>query len=790
MGTHRILIPQGRVTKKRYSRNIDRDVSVVTTTTTTSSLLELVLTFDDIANASLMISGDASLVGDWNTFMDLPTQGDPFASVSISGNTVSLWGGGSMVLSAYIFGDNDPNGTSLLEVVDKGNIVIICEDGVFSDYGSGLGCYALTKVHLPACIQLGNEVFASCEVLADLNLPFASYTTLGNDVFNWVPLLSDSIVNQFVNLTSAGVSCFQDCYSLVSPSFPNLSTAGLQCFYTCTSLVSPSFPSLTNAGDCCFQDCTSLTTSTLPLITAGLFCFRGCSSLTSTSLPQLITAGNYFFMDCTALTSISLPLITVAGRQFFQNCGQLTNITLPNVTSIGAYCFNSCTFLTTINLPNCTDLGGTVGDNNVFNGISSLVITLTVPEALMTCNGGSPDGDIQYLTDPAQGNTVTINGTPYTTTTTTTEAPTTTTTTTTEAPTTTTTTTFAYSIGDLALGGVIAYILQPGDPGYDAGGQSGFVATIADITSSPWGCQGTIIGAVGTEIGTGNQNTIDIMSGCVTTVIAARMCGDLDQGGYQDWYLPSKDELNKLYLNKDAIGGFTIPGWHWSSSETDITNANAQRIDSGTQSSTFYKDAQISVRAVRSFSTVPTTTTTTTEAPTTTTTTTEAPTTTTTTTVVYSIGDSALGGKIAYILQPGDTGYDAGVQHGLVATNGLISQLSIWGCAETSISTGTAIGTGNQNTINILAGCETAGIAARVCDNLDEGGYQDWYLPSRDELYKLYLNKTAIGSITNGNYWTSSQENSTYAWRLYGGNGSIYDMHKNATIAVRGVRSF
>ena len=41
-------------------------------------------------------------------------------------------------------------------------------------------------------------------------------------------------------------------------------------------------------------------------------------------------------------------------------------------------------------------------------GITGKVITLTVPLALMICDGGSPDGDIVYLTNPAQGNTVTI----------------------------------------------------------------------------------------------------------------------------------------------------------------------------------------------------------------------------------------------------------------------------------------------------------------------------------------------------------------------------------------------
>jgi hypothetical protein len=195
-----------------------------------------------------------------------------------------------------------------------------------------------------------------------------------------------------------------------------------------------------------------------------------------------------------------------------------------------------------------------------------------------------------------------------TTTTTTTAAPTTTTT---LAPTTTTTTagttttqapnTCPYSIGNLAEGGVIAYILQSGDPGYDVNQQKGLVATIADIsTGSEWGCSGTLIsGSDGSAIGTGNQNTIDIMAGCATAGIAARLCGDLVQSGYSDWYLPSKDELNKLYLNKVAIGGFGDINY-WSSTEDTSLAAFCQSFFNGNQ---FVNDKflNLGVRAIRSF---------------------------------------------------------------------------------------------------------------------------------------------------------------------------------------------
>ena len=194
---------------------------------------------------------------------------------------------------------------------------------------------------------------------------------------------------------------------------------------------------------------------------------------------------------------------------------------------------------------------------------------------------------------------------PTTTTSTTTEGPTTTST----SSTTTTTTTAApippgtYSIGDLALGGRIAYILQPGDPGYDPDSEHGLVATISDIGAAEWGCFGTpIIGADGTALGTGYQNTIDIITWCTTSGIAAKLCNDLVEGGYSDWYLPSNDELNKLYLNRVAIGGFvTVGASYWSSSEFDVVTAWNQFFGDGGQSLSGKDTVAWLVRPIRSF---------------------------------------------------------------------------------------------------------------------------------------------------------------------------------------------
>jgi hypothetical protein len=159
----------------------------------------------------------------------------------------------------------------------------------------------------------------------------------------------------------------------------------------------------------------------------------------------------------------------------------------------------------------------------------------------------------------------------------------------------------AVAIGDSFGGGIVAYILQSGDPGYDANMQHGLIAAPADQSTGIQWYNGSCVatGATGIAIGTGQTNTTAIVTTQGEGSYAAQLCDDLTEGGYDDWFLPSKDELDKLFINKVAIGGFAVD-IYWSSLEDSAFDAWLQSFLAGSQGKT-RKDRTYRVRAVRTF---------------------------------------------------------------------------------------------------------------------------------------------------------------------------------------------
>ena len=157
-----------------------------------------------------------------------------------------------------------------------------------------------------------------------------------------------------------------------------------------------------------------------------------------------------------------------------------------------------------------------------------------------------------------------------------------------------------------------------------------------------------------------------------------------------------------------------------------------------------------------------------------------------------AIGDSYGGGIVAYILQSGDPGYDANIQHGLIAAPADRSIGIQWYNGDNVVTgaTATAIGTGQANTTTIVGKQGAGSYAAQLCNDLTAGGYNDWFLPSKDELDKLYTNKVAIGGFSDSNYWSSSEDVASLAWYQNFGSGNQYNYLKVNAYRVRAVRAF
>jgi hypothetical protein len=101
--------------------------------------------------------------------------------------------------------------------------------------------------------------------------------------------------------------------------------------------------------------------------------------------------------------------------------------------------------------------------------------------------------------------------------------------------------------------------------------------------------------------------------------------------------------------------------------------------------------------------------------------------------------------------------------------------------------TGTAVGTGKGNTQLIVESLEQIGKAAQRCDSLSLKGYDDWFLPSKDELNLMYRNlHRGAGEFSHSWYWSSSQHSNSYSWVQNFSGRSV----KNPTYLVRCVQAF
>jgi hypothetical protein len=157
-----------------------------------------------------------------------------------------------------------------------------------------------------------------------------------------------------------------------------------------------------------------------------------------------------------------------------------------------------------------------------------------------------------------------------------------------------------HSIGESYGGGIVFYV-------YD-NGQHGLIAATSDQSLSMRSYAGTLTNTMtyADGVNAGKANTAIIIAnqgyGDAATY-AARVCNEysviFSGVTYSDWYLPSKYELNLLYLQKVVVGGFAN-STYWSSTELSYDYAWYENFASGNQISGS-KSNDLHVRAIRAF---------------------------------------------------------------------------------------------------------------------------------------------------------------------------------------------
>jgi hypothetical protein len=167
-----------------------------------------------------------------------------------------------------------------------------------------------------------------------------------------------------------------------------------------------------------------------------------------------------------------------------------------------------------------------------------------------------------------------------------------------------------YNLGDTGPGGgKIFYWLEAGFTQYanatDTTGTTAHYLEAApadmptNLALASSGFTSTNISGTGEAIGTGRKNTALILATDVNAP-AAKACKDYSNGGKTDWFLPSNDELNQLYVNRASVGNMGT-GNYWSSSQSVIGYACFQDFSNGSQKVVTNKSPTYTVRAVRAF---------------------------------------------------------------------------------------------------------------------------------------------------------------------------------------------
>lgn len=152
------------------------------------------------------------------------------------------------------------------------------------------------------------------------------------------------------------------------------------------------------------------------------------------------------------------------------------------------------------------------------------------------------------------------------------------------------------------------------------------------------------------------------------------------------------------------------------------------------------------------------------------------------------IGDTYQGGRIVYILQPGDLNYSALTEKGIIVSEADVSSGVQWYNGSYGVKTSAndkVVRTGSSNTTKIVNTQGVGSYAAQVCQDLSLNTYTDWQLPSIEELKILYSARSLTGA-----YWSSTEFEAGWNYVRVVSDGQEGSRAKNVTLKVRAIRYY
>ncbi|MCL1930527.1 MAG: DUF1566 domain-containing protein [Treponema sp.] len=160
-----------------------------------------------------------------------------------------------------------------------------------------------------------------------------------------------------------------------------------------------------------------------------------------------------------------------------------------------------------------------------------------------------------------------------------------------------------YQIGDFGpAGGRVFY-----DKGVFSNGWRYLEVAPAETEfKAQWGYMGFFLGGTGTNIGSGKRNTqliVERLNQRGESGKATQLCSNLNFDGFNDWFLPSIDEIELVYKNiaQKGLDTFSKDAWYSTSSERDVSSFHDFYFVNGSKSGGNKDNNNKYVRAIRAF---------------------------------------------------------------------------------------------------------------------------------------------------------------------------------------------